>query len=128
MNYFATFPGFIIRPGEVLRNAFKRLASSKQWSDRARTEEKAKFHQCVAQELDNRFNKLEHYQQLCDNLFDTVPSTITQCKKLLTTKYVNIWDIFEGKYKYFEHYDEFRRYTKKGRTFNKTTAKGLMLN
>ncbi|KAI7818510.1 hypothetical protein BC939DRAFT_291234 [Gamsiella multidivaricata] len=128
MNYFAAFPDFSLRQGEHLRNAFKRLAREKGWSDGMRASEKTKFYRCVTQHLNDRFNKLEHFQDLCQKLFDSTPSSITKCKALLITKYVNIWDIVEGQYKYFEHYADFRKYTSKGRTFDRREAKGLLLN
>ncbi|KAG0274485.1 hypothetical protein BGZ95_009726 [Linnemannia exigua] len=111
MDYFTNFPGFSLRKGEHMRNAFKRLAKSKGWSEKKRATEREIFHRSVVQDLNTRFIKLEHYQNLCKELFDDVPSTITQCKKLLTSKYVNIWDIVEGRYRYFEEYKEFRSYT-----------------
>ncbi|KAG0371666.1 hypothetical protein BGX24_001354 [Mortierella sp. AD032] len=106
MNYFAGLPGFSLRQGEHMRNAFKRLAKN----------------------LNTKFSNLEHYQTLCKKLFDTTPGTITQCKKLLTTKYVNIWDIVEGRYRYFEQYNKFRAYTRNGREFDRNAAKRLLLD
>lgn len=128
MDYFTSFSDFSLRPGEHMRNAFKRLARSECWSEQRRATEKTNFHRSVVQDLNSRFSKLEHYQDLCAKLFDTIPSTITQCKKLLTTKYVNIWDIVESQYRYFEQYTDFRKYTRNGRTFDKKVAKGLLLN
>ncbi|KAK3840859.1 MAG: hypothetical protein J3R72DRAFT_446519 [Linnemannia gamsii] len=128
MNYFASLPGFSLRQGEHMRNAFKRLAKSKGWSIQTRATERESFHRSVVQDLNTKFSNLEHYQTLCKKLFDTTPGTITQCKKLLTTKYVNIWDIVEGRYRYFEQYNKFRAYTRNGREFNRKAAKELLLN
>ncbi|KAF9953427.1 hypothetical protein BGZ72_005447 [Mortierella alpina] len=127
MEYFARFPEFSIRQGEHLRNAFKRLANSRHWQEGKRSKERAQFHQQVMNDMNDRFDKLEHLQDLCQKLFDQEPSTITQCKKLLCTKYINIWDIVEGRYKYFDNYKDFRSYTRK-HTFDRVAAKGLRLN
>lgn len=128
MDFFAGFPDFSLRRGEHWRNAFKRLARSECWSEKRRATERTNFHTIVVQDLNTRFNKLEHYQNLCAELFDTKPSTITQCKKLLTTKYVNIWDIVEGRFRYFEQYSDFQKYTRNGRMFDRQAAKALLLN
>ena len=131
MDYLtATFANFSLRQGELTRNAFKRLAKNEGWSQARRAEERRHFHKSIVQDLNERFNKLEHYQDLCQKLFEDklVPGSITQCKKLLNTKYVNIWDIFEERYRYFDDYEPFRRYTRKGRMFDRQEAKKLFLN
>ncbi|KAG0003747.1 hypothetical protein BGZ65_001381 [Modicella reniformis] len=130
MDYFAAFPDFTINPGEQRVKAFKRLAKSQKWSIERRTSERTKFHKLVVEDLNGLFNKLEHFQDLCDNLFplEPTPTSISQCKKLLQSKFVNIWDIFEGDYKCFDTYAEFRKYTTKGRIFNRNLAKGLFFN
>ncbi len=127
MNYFAQFPEFSIRQGEHLRNAFKRLAEARGWQQKRRSKERAHFHRQVTQDVNARFDKLEHLQDLCRKLFDQEPDSITQCTKLLCTKYINIWDVVEGKYEYFDSFREFRIYTKK-RTFDREAAKGLRFN
>ncbi|KAF9965082.1 hypothetical protein BGZ70_005429 [Mortierella alpina] len=128
MNYFAQFPGFSIRRGEHMRNAFKRLARARGWQDGTRSTERTHFHRQVVQEMNARFDTLEHLQDLCQKLFDQVPGTITQCKKLLCTKFINIWDIVEGKYEYFDSRKDFLNYTRKNRMFDREAAKGLRLN
>ncbi|KAF9982222.1 hypothetical protein BGZ75_006383 [Mortierella antarctica] len=111
MNYFTQFPEFSIRRGEHLRNAFRRLARSRGWQEGRRSRERAQFHRQVVQDVNTQFDKLEHLQDLCQKLFDQVPGTITQCKNLLCTKYINIWDIVEGKYEYFDSFRDFQKYT-----------------
>ncbi|KAF9364702.1 hypothetical protein BGX34_000723 [Mortierella sp. NVP85] len=130
MEYFNTFPTFTLRSGEALRNAFKRLAKSQNWNEDRKSNEKTKFQKQVVQELNKDFNKLEHLQDLCQKLFPEkpVPTSITQCKKLLQSKYINIWDIVEGKYKYFDKYADFQKYTRNGRVFKKELAKSLNFN
>ncbi|KAF9982305.1 hypothetical protein BGZ75_006279 [Mortierella antarctica] len=128
MDYFAQFPEFSIRQGEHLRNAFKRLARSRGWQDGGRSRERAQFHRQVMHDMNAQFAKLEHLQDLCRRLFDQEPGTITQCQKLLCTKFINIWDIVERDYKYFDSFKDFRKYTTNGRTFDREAAKGLRLN
>ncbi|KAG0230746.1 hypothetical protein BGX31_005723 [Mortierella sp. GBA43] len=130
MEYFTTFPSFTIKDGEALRNAFKRLAKLNNWEEARRSSERTKFHKLVIKEMNTKYDKLEHLQGLCENLFPDkpTPTSITQCTKLLKTKYVNIWDIVDGKFRYFDDYKTFRNYTRNGRTFRKEAAKGLMLN
>jgi len=127
MEYFTTFPTFTLHPNEALRNAFKRLAKSQNWNKDRTANEKTKFQKLVVLELNKDFNKLEHLQDLCQKLFPDkpVPTSITQCNKLLKTKYINIWDIVEHKYKYFDKYADFQKYTRKGRVFKKELAKSL---
>ncbi|GJJ74237.1 hypothetical protein EMPS_06595 [Entomortierella parvispora] len=128
MDYLTGHSGFTLRRGEHLRNGFKRLAKAEGWSDAQRAEERKQFHRAVVQDLNQQYSKLDHYQELCQKLFDETPATVTQCKKLLTTKYVNIWDIVEEKYRYFDDFKTFRNYTKKGRLFDRQEAKALLLN
>ncbi|KAF9111864.1 hypothetical protein BGX27_004337 [Mortierella sp. AM989] len=127
MNYFNRFPDFTLKRGELARNAFKRLAKMKGWSEMRRNLEKANLQRCVTQELNDRFCKLEHLQDLCMKLLKppSMPSSITQCEKMLKTIYVNIWDICEGKYKTFPDFKSFQKYTSHGRTFNRENAKAL---
>lgn len=127
MDYFTTFPTFTLRTGEALRNAFKRLAKSQNWSEDRKTSERTKFQKIVVKELNQNFNQLEHLQDLCQKLFpdQPTPTSITQCNKLLKTKYINIWDIVDGKYKYFDKYADFQKYTRNGRIFKKELAKNL---
>ncbi|KAF8976784.1 hypothetical protein BGZ46_007965 [Entomortierella lignicola] len=130
LKYFERYENFTLREGEQARNAFKRLAKSEGWTEMRKNIEKGKFQHSVVEELNSRFSTLEHYQDLCAKLFpeEPTPSSITQCKKLLTSKYVNIWDIYEGKYKYFDKFKDFRKYTCNGRTFNRDLAKKLQFN
>ncbi|KAF8933077.1 hypothetical protein EDD21DRAFT_137055 [Dissophora ornata] len=128
MEYFVGFPNFTVRQGEHLRNAFNRLAKEKHWEKAKKVDESRNFQRLVVQDLNSRFNKLEHYQDLCEKLFETTPNTLTQCKLLLNTKYVNIWDIVEERYQYFDNFREFRKYTCPKRIFKKDIAKELLLN
>lgn len=59
--------------------------------------EKNIFINIVNKTLNEKYNKLEHYQELCTNILNKRPNTITQCKKVLKTIYVNIWDIVDEK-------------------------------
>ncbi|KAF9432025.1 hypothetical protein BGZ76_011397 [Entomortierella beljakovae] len=129
-SYFLRFPDFTFKKGEHSRNAFKRLAKLQNWSKNTTAAEKKKFHESVAQELGAKASSLQFLQDLCEALFvlDHAPTSITQCKNLLKTKYVNIWDIYEENYKYFDSYKEFRKYTRNGRVFKKEVAKMLGLN
>lgn len=127
MDNFAQFPEFALRRGEHLRNAFKRLAKSRGWQQQRLSKKRTQFHRQVAQDVNAKFEKLEHLQDLCQKLFDLKPGTITQCKKLLCTKYFNIWDIVEGRNKCFDNFKDFRTYTRK-RMFDREAAKDLQLN
>ncbi|KAF9168994.1 hypothetical protein BGX21_010895 [Mortierella sp. AD011] len=127
MNYFNRFPNFELRKGEHARNAFKRLAKLQGWNDMRKNLERATFHKSVVQDLNSRYSTLAHYQDLCAKLVDSeaVPTSITQCKTLLQTKYVNIWDIYEGNYRCFDTFKQFRKYTCNGRVFDRQLAKDL---
>ncbi|KAF9346312.1 hypothetical protein BGX26_002203 [Mortierella sp. AD094] len=130
MSYFNRFAGFELKKGEHARNAFKRLAKSQGWSEMRRNLEKINFQKSVVQDLNSRYSTLEHYQDLCEKLVhpETIPTSITQCKVLLKKKYVNIWDIYEGNYRCFETFRQFRKYTCNGRTFDRRHAKDLQFN
>ncbi|KAF9998575.1 hypothetical protein BGZ80_010599 [Entomortierella chlamydospora] len=129
-NYFNRFPNFELRNGEHARNAFKRLAKLQGWSDMRKNLERENFHKSVVQDLNSRYSTLAHYQDLCAKLIDseTVPTSITQCKALLQTKYVNIWDIYEGNYRCFDTFKQFKKYTCNGRVFDRNLAKSLNFN
>lgn len=113
MDYFKSY-NFDVKKEERLLNAFKRLSIEKGWN-------------IVNKTLNEKYNKLEHYQELCTNILNKRPNTITQCKKVLKTIYVN-WDIVDEKYTYFDNYKKFRKYTINGKIFPKDNAKGLNLN
>lgn len=127
MDYFKSY-NFDVKKEERLLNAFKRLSIEKGWNKNIIKKEKNIFINIVNKTLNEKYNKLEHYQELCTNILNKRPNTITQCKKVLKTIYVNIWDIVDEKYTYFDNYKKFRKYTINGKIFPKDNAKGLNLN
>lgn len=126
MDYFKSY-NFDVKKEERLLNAFKRLSIEKGWNKNIIKKEKNIFINIVNKTLNEKYNKLEHYQELCTNILNKRPNTITQCKKVLKTIYVN-WDIVDEKYTYFDNYKKFRKYTFNGKIFPKDNAKGLNLN
>ena len=129
MEYFNRFPEFHVREGERILNAFKRLARQEQWNDGRRRKEKLLFLDNMVQTLNDRLSKLEHFQALCETIFPDrdLPLSLTKCRELLKSVYINIWDLIDDKHQCFNSYDAFRRYTLK-RTFPRDHAKKLHVN
>lgn len=127
MDYFKSYD-FILNDKEELINAFGRLCIEKKWNKNKTKKEKKEFINIISNDLNDKYNKLEHFQDLCIKLLNNKPNTITQCKKTLKSVYVNIWDIVDEKYNYFTNYKDFKKYTFNGKTFSRKEAKKLNLN
>ncbi|KAF8976783.1 hypothetical protein BGZ46_007964 [Entomortierella lignicola] len=119
VRYFSRYEGFNLRDGETLRSGFKRIAKTYEWSTMRTNLERANLHQKVIDELNERLKTLRDYQDLCENFFhpEKLPGSMSECKAMLRTKYINIWDLYEEKYQCFDDFKKFKKYTYKGRVF-----------
>ncbi|KAK7681975.1 hypothetical protein QCA50_014938 [Cerrena zonata] len=81
-------------------------------------------------------SRLEDWQAICKELqIDPVPTTITQCRKALKRRHVNLVDLIDarcrgdkGDVQVFETYKELRDYTRKEhKIFSRKKAKKLNL-
>ncbi|KAL2044971.1 hypothetical protein N7G274_002746 [Stereocaulon virgatum] len=98
-NYFDRFPGFLPDPQLPLHEEFERLAKFRGWHTGSKQyrRENGRF---LRAEFDVHLGglessrKLDDWQALCEELrVDSIPNSITKCKKKLNKVHVNLVDL-----------------------------------
>jgi hypothetical protein len=135
VKYYANLPTtqFALRNGtirevdESLLGLFDRLSIGKNWTSTIRAEKRKDLERAVCDEVETSLSSLHRLQELCAKYDLPVGKSLTQCRKSLKTKYVNIWDILDENPTTFPNYKSLRRDIKH-RSFSKTLAKDAQLN
>ncbi|KAF3937283.1 hypothetical protein ABW19_dt0201170 [Dactylella cylindrospora] len=132
-----------------LIKTFKKLAISQNWTDKQKEAARKKFHTAVDAEFSERVGKgftLFEWQRLAKLIgIEPIPTTITQCRKVIAQENINIYQILQAyrrateisninlikpchEIQRFKTVKELRKYTKKhGAYFPKEIAKGSVL-
>ncbi|KAJ7159692.1 hypothetical protein C8R46DRAFT_1108902 [Mycena filopes] len=133
-TYWDSYPNFVHNPAGQLQKEFKLLAKQCGWkADGAQY--KREWARCGREEFTHHFgseeNRLEGWQALCQTVgLEDIPTSITQCKKVLRTTWVNIVDLVNAKstgqpVRRHASADALRTYTvNKKKIFPKKAAKG----
>lgn len=114
--------------------AFNRLSVREDWDKEERKEEKLQFSETVMEAAEQQLasDKLSTLHAIIERYMPErkLPKSVTQCRRLITTLYVNIYDFANpdpasASYdRQFDSLGELRRYTKKrGKVFPKDVAK-----
>jgi hypothetical protein len=120
--------GGIVGDSENILKAFKRMSLDRNWRPATLQRKKQELANIVATKLESNLNSLKFLQDLCERYFaGEPPQSITQCKKLLNTIYVNIWDVVKGSDRTFDNYKSFCVYCRKN-PFPREEAKSKNLN
>jgi hypothetical protein len=85
--YWLQFPGFEPNPTATFKKELARLAKHENWSTKTRHKEQVKALTTeLAHHYGTHFNKLDQWQQLCEDVgIDVIPTSITQCRKVHDT-------------------------------------------
>jgi hypothetical protein len=83
-SYWEQFPGFVPEPKATFKDELARLAKHENWSNNARRKQQVKALTAeIAHHYGTNMNKLDRWQQLCEDVgIDVIPTSITQCKKV----------------------------------------------
>ncbi|KAH7077674.1 hypothetical protein BKA63DRAFT_592903 [Paraphoma chrysanthemicola] len=130
--WFSTYPNFTYDPSTSLPSNFTRLAVAKRWGLKLKHK---RWIACQTVLFDALYGtdvtKLDKWQDLCREVGITdVPGNIKKCKKVLGSPrvLVNLANLIEHRLSgeeviRFRNYDEFWKYTSKGRKFPLQAAK-----
>jgi hypothetical protein len=82
--YWLKFPGFIPNPTATFQNELARLAKHEEWTNKTKRKQQVKALSAeVAHHYGTHMNKLDRWQQLCEDVgIDVVPTSIRQCRKV----------------------------------------------
>ncbi|KAF7514064.1 hypothetical protein GJ744_004389 [Endocarpon pusillum] len=126
------FASFDIDPTASIVTEFNRLAIQKSWKKDSEQYKKQRA-RLVNQEFNAYFgsnlNNLAAWQALCKAVSITpIPSSVTQCKKLLKKVYVNIYDLIDAARlgevaRTFPSNQKLAAYTRQNKIFPKREAK-----
>ncbi|KAI4627251.1 uncharacterized protein J4E87_003813 [Alternaria ethzedia] len=124
VSIWSQFDGFVPKPKASFNREFWRLSKHMNW-----TREESRSHRIeifnadweahIGSELDN----LEHWQEFCRLCsMNPIPTTIPGCMEVLAEVLVNIYDLLDSqrtgaKVNVFDDFDDFKKYTLKGRTY-----------
>ncbi|KAJ7742038.1 hypothetical protein B0H16DRAFT_1423546 [Mycena metata] len=133
-TYWDSHPNFVHNSTAPLQKEFKLLAAQCSWKvDGAQY--RREWARCGREEFTRHFGSddkgLDGWQGLCATVgIEEIPDSITQCKKVLRTVWVNIFDLMDAKstgqpVKKHVSAEALRNYTiKKKKIFPKKAAKG----
>jgi hypothetical protein len=82
--YWQQFPGFVPEPTATFKDELARLAEHENWSNNAKRKQQVKALTAeIAHHYGTHMNKLDRWQQLCEDVgIDVIPTSIKQCKKV----------------------------------------------
>ncbi|KAJ6505546.1 hypothetical protein C8R45DRAFT_861220 [Mycena sanguinolenta] len=132
-TYWNAHPDFVHNPAAPLHQEFKLLAAQCGWN-RREAQYKREWERCAREEFAHHFgrdeNRLAGWQAMCATVgVKEVPESIKQCKLLLRTTWINIFDLLDAKrtgrpVKKHASAKALREYTKQtGKIFPKKEAK-----
>ncbi|KAJ7030195.1 hypothetical protein C8F04DRAFT_1114195 [Mycena alexandri] len=133
-TYWDSYPNFVHNPTAPVQKEFKLLAAQCGWKVGG-AQYKREWARCGREEFIRYFGSeekgLDGWQGLCATVgIEEIPNSITQCKKVLRTVWVNIFDLVDAKStgqpaKTHASADALRKYSmKKKKIFPKKAAKG----
>ncbi|KAH8690590.1 hypothetical protein BGW36DRAFT_401013 [Talaromyces proteolyticus] len=131
-NFFDRFPTFRPEPRARISVQFRRLAAHMKWETGSRRWRKM-WKECMGSEFSRLYgdnaSRLQSWQDLCLDLGLQAPPSITKCKKLLSSVYVNIVDLIDCRAageipRMFSSVAALKEYTRKyGQVFPRELAK-----
>jgi hypothetical protein len=86
--YWLQFSGFVPAPTSPFKQEFARLSKHQKWTKTKRREQQVKALAAeIAHHYGTHLNKLDRWQQLCEDVgIDVAPKSVTQCRKVRSTK------------------------------------------
>ncbi|KAF7367751.1 hypothetical protein MSAN_00839100 [Mycena sanguinolenta] len=100
-SYWNAHPNFVHNPAAPLQQEFNRLADQNGW-DPDKAQYKREWKRCGQEEFAHHFgrdeNRLAGWQAMCATVgVKEVPESIKQCKQVLRTTWINIFDLLDAK-------------------------------
>lgn len=117
---YITHNGFVYQHNQSSMRNYRRLEQHMHWDEPARKTHLRLFNRAVLIHANADLNRLETAQEIVER-YDLVPdgeplpNSVTKCKQLIKTLFVNIYDFVDGNATKFDTLRELRSYSKKNK-------------